>query len=334
MPQSLSRSASGWIAPLALATLALAILPGCQPKSAWSPAVLKIASQKGGTKSLMLAAHALDGAPYKVEWSEFPSAQTLLEAVAAGAADAGAVADAPFLFAYAAGSKIEAVEATRSSGGGSSTAVVVRADSPIRTPADLKGKRIATGRGSIGHYVLLRVLEKAGLGPKDVTIVFLGPGDAKAALGSGSVDAWVTWGAYVGLAQLHDRTRIVADGQGLTSGIGFEAANDAAVAAKRTQFADFLRRLAEAQRWEASHVNEYAGVLAKETGLPPDVALYAVSKVRGAPAPIDASIIAEEHETLSHYVKAGVIPTAPNIDGAFDPSFNSSVFAPGISKSN
>ena len=67
------------------------------------------------------------------------------------------------------------------------------------------------------------------LHPKDVTVVFLSPGDAKAAFGSGSVDAWVTWGPYVGLAQLHDRTRIIADGQGLISGIGFEAGNDAAI---------------------------------------------------------------------------------------------------------
>jgi sulfonate transport system substrate-binding protein len=306
---------------LALAALMLA---ACQPKPLSEPPVLKIASQKGGTKSLMLAAHALNGAPYKVEWSEFPSAQTLLEAVAAGAADAGAVADAPFIFAYSAGSRIKVVQATRSSGGGSSTAVLVRADSPIHTPADLKGKRIATGRGSIGHYVLLRVLERARLSPKDVTVVFLSPGDAKAAFGSGSVDAWVTWGPYVGLAQLHDRTRIVADGQGLISGIGFEAANDAAIAAKHAELADFLRRLAQAQRWESAHKSEYAAVLAKETGLPPDVTLYTVARARGVPTAIDASIIAEEHETLDHYVKAGVIASAPNLDGAFDTSFNAS----------
>jgi sulfonate transport system substrate-binding protein len=287
--------------------------------------VLKIASQKGGTKSLMLASHALDGAPYTVEWSEFPSAQALLEAVSADAADAGAVGDAPFMFAYAAGSKIKAVEATRAAAGGSSTAVLVRADSPIRTAADLKGKRIATGRGSIGHYLLLRVLERAGLTPKDVTIVFLSPGDAKAAFNSGAVDAWVTWNPYVALAQLHDKTRIVADGQGLLHAIGFEVASDRAIATKRALLADFLSRLAKAQAWEGDHKAEYAAVLAKETGLPLDVANYTVSKVRGVAVPIDASVLNEERDTLDTYVKAGVVSTAPNIDGAFDPSFNSAV---------
>jgi sulfonate transport system substrate-binding protein len=300
-------------------------LAACQPKAAPDQAVLKIASQKGGTKSLMLASHALDGAPYKVEWSEFPSAQALLEALSANAADAGAVGDAPFMFAYAAGSPIKVVLATRSSGGGGSTAILARADSPIHTAADLKGKRIATGRGSIGHYLLLKVLERAGLSPKDVTIVFLTPGDAKAAFSSGSVDAWATWGPYVGLAQLHDHTRIVADGQGLLHGIGFEVANTSAINTKHAQLEDFLRRLATAQRWEAAHKAEYAAVLAKETGLPLDVALYTVSQARGEAVPIDASVIAEERDTLDTYVKAGVIPSAPNIDGAFDASFNPAV---------
>jgi sulfonate transport system substrate-binding protein len=305
-------------------TIALSALSlmACQPKTSAAPAVLKIASQKGGTKSLMLASGALAGAPYRVEWSEFPSAQALLEALSAGAVDAGAVGDAPFVFAYAAGSKIRAVAATRASAGGASTAVLVRGNASIRTPADLKGKRIATGRGSIGHYLLLRVLERAGLTPKDVTVVFLNPGDAKAAFGSGSVDAWATWGSYVGLAQLHDHARVLTDGQGLLSGIGFEAAYDPAIEAKHQALQDFLHRLAQAQRWEATHKAEYAAVLAKETGLPSDVALYTVSQARGAPTPIDDSIIGEERETLNRYAAAGVVNAAPNIDGAFDRSFN------------
>jgi sulfonate transport system substrate-binding protein len=313
--------------PFAAAVLALA-LAACQGRSPDQPAVLKIASQKGGTKSLMLAAHALDGAPYRVEWSEFPSAQALLEALGAGAVDAGAVGDAPFVFAYAAGAPIRAVMATRTSGGGASTAILVKPDSPVRSPADLKGRRIATGRGSIGHYLLLRVLEQAGLSPKDVTVVYLNPGDARAAFGSGVVDAWATWGSYVGLAQLHDHTRVLADGQGLLTGIGFEAATDSAVRAKHAQLADFLARLARAGRWESSHQAEFAAVLAKETGLPADVALYTVSRARSAPAPMDSSIIAEEQETLGRFLRAGVITAAPRLEGAFDPSFNAAVAQP------
>jgi len=298
---------------------ALVLLAACGRAPPPEP-VLKIASQKGGTRSLILAAHALDGAPYRVEWSEFPSAQTLLEALRAGAIDAGAVGDAPFMFAYASGIPAKAIAASHA--GGASTAVLVRADSPIRTPADLKGRRIATGRGSIGHYLLLKLLEGAGLGPKDVTIVFLSPADSKAAFASGAVDAWSTWGPYVGQAELHDNARTLADGQGLLTGLGFEAASTSAIASKRLLLADFVRRLAIAQHWEASHEADYAKVLAGETGLAPDVALFTVRKMRSTPTPIDSAVLTEERAALAEYAKAGVIARAPTVEGAFDASFD------------
>lgn len=305
---------------LAVAGVLLFALNGA-PKA---ETVLRVGSQKGGVKSLLLASGVLEGAPYRVEWSEFPAAQPLLEALSANAVDLGAVGDAPFIFAYAGGSKIKAVQASRSSGGGRSTALLVRADSPIRTPVDLRGKSIATGRGSIGHYLVLRVLERAGLTPADVKIVYLSPSDSKAAFSTGAVDAWATWGPYVGAATLHDRARVLADGQGLLTGVGFQAATDKAVAAKRPELDDFLRRLAKAQAWANQNKAAYAKVLAKETGLPLDVAVYTVSQARSVPVPIDASVIDEERETLVHFVKAGVIAKAPAIEGAFDPSFNTS----------
>jgi sulfonate transport system substrate-binding protein len=312
---------------LVASLLIAATLGACQGKAP-EPAgqtVLRIASQKGGTKSLILAAHALDGAPYKVEWSEFPSAQALLEALGAGAVDAGGVGDAPFLFAYAAGSKIKVVQASRAASGGAATALLVKGASPIRSVADLKGKRIATGRGSIGHYLLLRLLETSGLTLKDVTVVFLNPGDARAAFESGSVEAWASWNPYVALARLHGDARVLADGKGLLSGIGFIAATDQAIATRHAELADFLTRLAKAARWEADHKAEYAATLAKETGLPPDVALATVMQARARPTPIDASVIGEERNTLSHVVSGGVVATAPAIDGAFDTSFNVAV---------
>ncbi|MGO7909938.1 ABC transporter substrate-binding protein, partial [Rhizobium leguminosarum] len=76
--------------------------------------VLKVGSQRGGTKAILIASGALEGAPYKIEWSEFAAAQPLLEAVGAQAVDLGEAGDAPFLFAYAGGSKIKAGQAGKS----------------------------------------------------------------------------------------------------------------------------------------------------------------------------------------------------------------------------
>jgi sulfonate transport system substrate-binding protein len=302
------------------------LLVGCSRQPTGADAVtLKIASQRGGTRALMEAAGVLQGLPYKVEWSEFPSAQALLEALSAGAVDAGAVGDAPFMFAYATGAKIKAVQAIRSNGAGVTTAIVAPAGSPIRTAADLKGRRIATGRGSVGHYLLLRVLEREHLKPSDVTIVFLSPGDAKAALTAGSVDAWATWNPYVAMATLNDKARVIADNRGLLHGVAFEAATQRAITGERAQLGDFLHRLAQAERWGANHQDLYAAALAKDTGLPLDVAEATVRSGRVGPAPLDAAIEAEEQDTLAHFQAAGVIASPPNVHDALDASFNDAV---------
>jgi succinate dehydrogenase/fumarate reductase flavoprotein subunit len=198
---------------LIAALTAAVLLAGCGASgSGDGQAPLKVGSQRGGTKAILIASGALEGVPYKIEWSEFAAAQPLLEAVGAGAVDLGEAGDAPFLFAYASGAKIKAVQAGKS--GGSATALLVRKGAPFHGVADLRGRKIATGRGSIGHYLLLRLLEEAGLKPTDVQIVFLNPGDAKAAFTSGAIDAWVTWGSYVALAKLHDDATVLADGRG------------------------------------------------------------------------------------------------------------------------
>jgi sulfonate transport system substrate-binding protein len=68
----------------------------------------------------------------------------------------------------AAGAPLKAIEATRS--GLEGLAVVVRGDSPAKSFKDLVGKRIATGKGSIGHQLVLALLEQNGLKASDVQL--------------------------------------------------------------------------------------------------------------------------------------------------------------------
>lgn len=299
-----------------------ASLAACGQGGSSNISTLRIASQKGGAKALLQASGALEGVSYQVEWSEFAAAAPLLEALASDAADVGGVGDAPFLFAYASGAPVKAIQAGRAAGGGRSTALIVPGPSPIQTVGDLKGKRVATVRGSIGHYLLLRLLDRDGIAPGDVNTVFLTPGDSKAAFSSGAIDAWATWNPFVGAAVLHDGARIVADGQGLLTSIGFQAASTKAIETKRDLLIDFLKRTRAANEWAQANREAYAQVLSKETGLPVDVALYTTDRQRSVPVPIDESVLAEERDTLAHFVKAGLIATAPDITKAFDPSFN------------
>jgi sulfonate transport system substrate-binding protein len=301
---------------------AASALSSCAPKAAHADGVLKVASQKGNTRALIQASGALKGAPYRVAWSEFAAASPLLEALGAGAADIGGVGDAPFLFAYAAGAPVKAVFAYQGAGSGAAVAVVVPRASPLRAPGDLKGKRVATGKGSVGHYLLLRLLERAGLPLDAATPVFLNPGDCKAALQRGAVDAWSTWAPYVGLATLEGGDRVLADGRGLFAGLSFMAATDRAIAEKRPLIADFVTRLGRAYAWGRDNLPLYAEALARDTGMPLAVALDTLKRQDIRPVPITGDIPRIEASTLDLFRRAGVAAVSAPITGAFDPSFS------------
>src|ERR1700709_1628555 len=179
---------------------------------------LRVGDQKGNSQAVMEAAGVLKDVPYKIEWKEFPAAAPLLEALGAGAIDTGLVGDAPFTFAAAAHVPVKAIAAIRQNHEG--LAILVPESSPIKSFDDLRGKTIATGRGSIGHQLVLAALESKGWSTSDVQIVFLAPSDAKVAYMQGSVDAWSTWEPYVSLEEVLFQSRRVMPGEGITPGIG------------------------------------------------------------------------------------------------------------------
>jgi len=291
--------------------------------AATPPLSLRVADQKGGIQAIMRAAGVLDDLPYAIKWSEFPAAAPLLEAVNANAVDMGFAGDAPTTFALAAGVRARIVGALR--GNARATAVVVQPDSGIKGPEDLRGKRIATGRGSIGHYLILAAAEKYGWSDGDVKLAFLLPADAQAAFRSGAVDGWSTWNSYVAAAILTDQARVVLDGRGLMSGLGFLLATEEAIGEKRPLIEDFLKRQAIARRWSHAHLDESAHILATEVGIPDAVARLALDLEFPDTVPLDQSVLHDEQHTADLYTKAGIIPTALDTAARFDLSFNGAI---------
>jgi sulfonate transport system substrate-binding protein len=111
---------------------------------------LRVGDQKGGNRALLEIAGLANDLPYKIEWSEFPAAAPILEALNAGALDFGYTGDLAFLTVYASGAPIKAIGGTRSDA--RTQAILVRKDSPIKTIADLKASgspaRAAAGASS------------------------------------------------------------------------------------------------------------------------------------------------------------------------------------------
>ena len=290
--------------------------------AAWAAeGALRVGDQKGGTQSVMKAAGVLDGLPYRLAWSQFAAAAPLLEALNAGAVDLAFAGDAPTTFAMAAGLQARIIQTVRTTGAG--TAIVVPDGSPVREASDLRGRSIATNRGSIGHALVLAVAEAQGWRPSDVKLVNLLPNDAKTALSTGAVDAWCSWGVYVAQARLVDGARVVVDGgRGLLTGLSFLLASDDAIARRRDALLDFCRRLAVARRWAEAHRDEYAAVLAAEIGVSQPVARLTFDTETPVAVPINAQVMADEQRTADRYLAAGVIRTGLDAARLFDASFN------------
>ncbi|RAS19472.1 ABC transporter substrate-binding protein [Paraburkholderia bryophila] len=305
--------------PLGVAVLALSAMWCALPSYAADLPVLKVGDQALQTRGILEASGQLKDLPYKIEWFNFPAAQPLGEALNAGAVDVGGLGDAPLVFALAAGARVRAVAATRSNP--RDLAIVVGEHSPLNDAASLKGKRIATTRGSIGHYLALAALKKAGIAPNDVNFVFLAPADAKAALASGSVDAWSVWDPYTALAESRDHDRLIANGVGLSEGLSYQVATERAITDKRVQLADFLRRVAIGQRWALSHPDEVAAMQSRVTGLPTDVLKTVYQRGQVHPVAIDDSVVAAQQRTADTYEAANVIRAHLDVRASFDRSF-------------
>src|SRR5262249_13934412 len=137
---------------------------------------------------------------YTVSWKEFPAGPQLIEAVNVGAVDFAHTGEAPPVFAQSEGAPILYIahepEAPKAD------AIIMLKDSPIKTVADLKGKKVALNKGSNVHYLLVKALEKAGLSYSDVEVTFLPPADGRAAFEKGAVDAWVIWEPFRAAAEI------------------------------------------------------------------------------------------------------------------------------------
>jgi sulfonate transport system substrate-binding protein len=291
--------------------------------SASAQTILRVGDQKGNSQAVMQAAGALKDVPYQIEWKEFPAAAPLLEALGAGAIDTGLVGDAPFTFAAAANVPVKAIGTIRQSRDG--LAILVPRDSKIHSFEDLRGKKIATGRGSIGHQLILAALEAKGWSPSDVQIVFLAPSDAKVAYTQGSVDAWSTWEPYVSQEEVLFQSVRVITAEGITPGLGFQVASPDAIRDKRPQLEDFLRRLTAARAWSLSNVNAYAETWGKLMNIPPAVPLNWLSRAKIHVAPIDDGVVADEQKTIDLYFRAGLIKQKLNAADIVDRSFSDAI---------
>jgi sulfonate transport system substrate-binding protein len=248
----------------------------------------------------------------RISWHEFTSGAPLLEALNVGGIDLSAdVADTVPIFALAAGSKFAYYAQETPSP--RAQAILVRADSPIRSVAQLSGKRVAVAKAAGAHYLLLAALEKAGLKLGDVQPSYLTPADGRAAFERGSVDAWAVWDPYFAGAQEQIRARVLVDGSNLANYRRYYLASAQFARAHPQILRIVFETLQERGKWVKAHSQEAAAVLAPLWGLDARTAAVANSRRSYDVRPVTAEALREQQKIADAFLGAALLPKAVNV---------------------
>jgi sulfonate transport system substrate-binding protein len=312
------RRTLGLLSAAAAGALALS-MPGialAQTKEA--SRTLRIGFQKYGTLTILKARGTLDkrlaAQGIEVKWTEFPAGPVLLEVLNVGSIDFGTVGEAPPIFAQAAGANL--VYVANEPPAPLAEAILVPKTSPLKSVADLKGKKLALNKGSNVHYLLVKALAKAGLDYKDVEVVFLPPSDARAAFERGSVDAWVIWDPFLAAAEKQIGARILADGRGLVSNHQFFLASRPYAEKHLDVLKIVIEELASLDEWARKNEKESASILAAQIGLDPAIVELATSRYAYGVKPISEAVLAEQQKIADVFTALKLIPKKINVRDA------------------
>ncbi len=295
-------------AALAAAPLAMAPVRGA---SAAGARTIRIGYQRYGT--LIILKHtgmleaALAGTPDRVSWSEFAAGPQMLQAMQAEAIDFGITGDAPPIFAQAASDRVVYVGHEPVAPFGE--AIIVPANSPIRTVAQLKGRTVGLNRASNVHWLLLAALAKAGLGMSDIQPVFLVPGSARPAFDSGRIDAWAIWDPYLSAAEAGTPTRVLAQADGLVGNRQFFLAERGFANRAPDLVRLALAQIARSDAWAQAHHPEVSQYLADDTGLPVPVVRRAVDRLTFGVSPMTPDVVAEQQKIADAFLAQHLLPS-------------------------
>lgn len=253
---------------------------------------------------------------YQVEWPEFAAGPQQLEALNAGGLDIASTAESPPVFSQAAG--VPLVYLAANSSDGRAVSLLVPPNSPAKRFKDLKGKKIAFQKASIGHYLTVRAAERERLKLTDVTSVFLAPPDANAAFSQGKVDAWFIWEPFVTRNVQNKVGRVLLDGgNGLRDTNNFYSTNRKFYQENPQVIKIFLEELQKAQVWSKNHPKQIAQLLTSATQLDAPTLEKMHNKYDFALVPINEKVIKKQQEVADKWYSLGLIPRKVNVRDGF-----------------
>ena len=255
------------------------------------------------------------GAKPTLKWASFAAGPPINESFAAGQQDFGFLGDTPAIIGKSAGINTRIVGLTSS--GPKSLAVVAATKSGIKSPKDLKGKKVAVVKGSYAHHLLVLVLQKGGLTVNDIELINLSQADIATSIVNGNIDAAAIWEPLITKLESQGAIRLVADGTGIKKGVLVIIAAHDFVSKKREQTKAVLRAYQRGAQYIKSNPREAAQLIAADVNLPAETLVKVFTKFDYHPA-IQADDIEELKKSEVFMRSVGLIKSTVNIDSFAD----------------
>ncbi|WP_036303954.1 sulfonate ABC transporter substrate-binding protein [Methylomicrobium agile] len=250
-----------------------------------------------------------------VKWAEFQFGPPMLEALNANKLDFAVTGETPPVFAQAAkGSPLVYVANEPASPQGEG--LVVKADSEIKSVVDLKGKKIATAKGSNAHYFLIQALAKAGLTLNDIEVAYLAPADARAALERGDVAAWSIWDYFYAAAEVQLATRTLTDGTGIVNNHAFYTSRREFVEKYPELIEIVLEAVRKTDAWVKNNPAEAAEKLAVHVGVDANILEKALRRSSYGSAHLTAEVVAAQQKIADTLLDIKLLPKVIEVEDA------------------
>jgi sulfonate transport system substrate-binding protein len=256
----------------------------------------------------------------KIEYKYFPVFGDMLAALNSGQLDLTEAGDVGALASYTNGGKVGVVAVTEPNP--HQAGIVVPKDSPIKTVADLKGKKVAFLKSTNSYPAILHVLATAGLKEEDIQIVQVTGPDAAAAFASGQLDARSNIDPDMADQNEKLGAHILTDYDGYGENLYPYIATQAAIKDKPEALRGVVKAIADTIAWADAHPDEQAKLLAAKLGFSESAIKTGYARGAKKLQTIDDAFFARENKVIEEYATLGVIPRKVDAKDVFLTEFN------------
>lgn len=327
------------LAGRASASNAITVVVGYQSKTIDTVTAGTLLRSLGYFEQHLAALGRQDGKKFTVVWQDYSTGAPITAEMLAGKIDIGSMGDYPMLIngsrsqSLGGSNLTQMISVTAYNPRSALNGIVVAPGSHATTLQDLAGKPVSTSVGSAGDGLLVQALQQQHLNPATaVSTENQQPQVGASSLTSGSVAALAQFASWPGLLVYQGRAKLLYDGGDLAVPTLHGVVTRKSFA---HQYPDvvkaFLAAQLQATRYLQAHPLQAAELVAKATGLPPEV-IYLYNGPGGL-ANFDPTIKPQLVAAMRHdvpFLKAmGVLSAQPlNLGSFVNDSYLKQVYGP------